>query len=74
MQKFTTPAPGRTPGPNIVNREDYKMHVLLREWKTNEFEILIERWIPETGWESTQILVDDIELERIRNALTQPLR
>jgi hypothetical protein len=73
MQPFTTPAPGRTPakkfGPNIVDREDYKMHILLREWKPGEFEILIERWMPETGWTSTQILADTVELERIRQVL-----
>lgn len=69
MQKYVTPAPGRTPGPNIVNREDYKMHIVKRQYMPNEWEILIERWIPETGWTRTQILVDTDEIERIRLAL-----
>jgi hypothetical protein len=74
MQPYTTPAPGRTPEkkkaePNIVNRDDYKMHVLKREYAVGEFEILIERWIPETGWTRTQILVDTDEVERLRLAL-----
>ena len=74
MQKYITPAPGRTPAkkkpePNIVNRDDYKMHILKREYAVGEYEILIERWIPETGWTRTQILCDSNEIERIRLAL-----
>jgi hypothetical protein len=75
MQIPVTPKPGQTPEPkekpepNIVNREDYKMHVLKREYAVGEFEILIERWIPETGWTRTQILVDSHEVERLRLAL-----
>jgi len=75
MQKYVTPHPGQTPEkkekpePNIVNRDDYKMHVLRREWNKGEFEILIERWIPETGWTRTQILCDEHEIEKLRIAL-----
>lgn len=69
MQPFVTPHPGRTPGPNIVNRADYKMHILKRQYRDGEWEILIERWIPETGWTRTQILCDDNELQKIQNAL-----
>lgn len=69
MQKYTTPAPGRTPGPNIVNREDYKMHIVRREYAPNEHEILIERWIPETGWTRTQILCNTDELAKISQAI-----
>lgn len=75
MQIPVTPLPGQTPkqkekpGPNIVNRDDYKMHILKREYAPNEWEILIERWIPETGWTSTQILCDTKELDNIRKAL-----
>lgn len=69
MQKYTTPAPGRTPGPNIVDREDYKMHIVRREYAPNEYEILIERWIPETGWTRTQILCNTDELAKISQAI-----
>jgi hypothetical protein len=65
MQKFITPHPGRTPGPNIVNRDDYKMHILKREYFDGEIEIQIERWIPETGWSRTQILCSAEELSKI---------
>jgi len=71
MQQYRTPAPGRTPRaePNIVNRDDYKMHILKRSWGKDEHEILIERWIPESGWSRTQILCDDLELAKIRLVL-----
>ena len=71
MQKFTTPAPGRPAGPNIVNRDDYKMHILKRQYFDGEYEILIERWIPETGWTRTQILCDQMALTKIIAALTE---
>jgi len=70
MQPFVTPAPGRTPGPNIVNRDDYKMHIVKRQYMPNEWEILIERWIPESGWTRTQILCDHQELAKIQDVLT----
>jgi len=69
MQTYTTPAPGRTPGPNIVDTADYKMHILKRLYAPDQYEILIERWIPETGWTRTQILCDDLELKKIQAVL-----
>lgn len=69
MQRYVTPAPGRRPEPNIVNRDDYKMHILKREYADGEYEILIERWIPETGWTRTQILCDKTELKKIQAIL-----
>ena len=74
MQKYTTPLPGRTPDksqPNIVNRDDYKMHILKREYMPGEWEILIERWIPETGWTRTQVLCDSDELKQIQRVLLE---
>ena len=53
------------PAPNIVNRDDYKMHILKRQYFDGEYEILIERWIPETGWTRTQILADRAMLQKI---------
>lgn len=70
MQAYTTPAPGRTPGPNIVDRQDYKMHIVKRQYADGEYEILIERWIPETGWTRTQILCNNDELEKIKAAVS----
>jgi hypothetical protein len=69
MQEFITPRPGRSPGPNLVNTDDYKMHVLKREYQNGEWEILIERWIPETGWTRTQLLLSKQQLEKF-NELT----
>ena len=71
MQPYTTPAPGRTPPqPNIVNRDDYKMHILKRQYHDGEWEISIERWIPETGWTRTQILCSHDELDKIVQVLS----
>lgn len=71
MQRYTVPHPGRTPGPNIVNNADYKMHILKRQYSDGQWEILIERWMPETGWTRTQILCEDNELEKIRQVLAE---
>jgi hypothetical protein len=71
MQLPLTPRAGQTPGPNIVNRDDYKMHILKRQYADGEWEILIERWIPETGWTRTQILCEPDELEKIITVLTE---
>lgn len=69
MQPYVTPEPGRTPGPNVINRDDYKMHILKRSYAPGEWEILIERWIPETGWTRTQILCNQEELEKIKELI-----
>ena len=65
MQPYVTPHPGRTYRPNIVDNDDYKMHILKRQYFDGEYEILIERWIPETGWSKTQILCDEADLKKI---------
>ena len=70
MQRYLTPEAGRTPGPNIVNREDYKMHIVKRQYQDGEYEILIERWIPETGWTRTQILCDAEDFAKILAVLS----
>lgn len=60
-----------TIGPNIVNQDDYKMHILKRQYQDGEWEILIERWIPETGWQRTQILTDQTGLDKICQVLAE---
>jgi len=65
MQKFVTPHPGRTPGPNLINTDDYKMHIVKAEYRPGDWEILIERWIPETGWTRTQLLLTTAQLEKL---------
>lgn len=66
MQPYVTPHPGRSPGPNLVNTDDYKMHILKREYQPNEYEILIERWMPESGWSRTQLLLTKEQLDKLR--------
>jgi hypothetical protein len=68
MQQYVTAHPGR-PGPNLVNRDDYKMHILKRQYSDGEWEILIERWIPETGWSRTQMLLTQSEFDKFRHIL-----
>jgi len=68
MQQYVTPHPGR-PGPNLVNRDDYKMHILKRQYHDGEWEILIERWIPESGWQRTQMLMTQTEFDKFRHIL-----
>jgi len=69
MQQYVTPHPGRTQGPNLANTEDYKMHVIKREYQPGEYEILIESWIPETGWTRTQLLLTVEQLDKLRTVL-----
>lgn len=68
MQPYVTPHAGRSQ-PNIVNRDDYKMHIVKRQYHQGEYEILIERWIPETGWTRTQIMCNAQELVKIQQAI-----
>ena len=65
MQPYTVVHPGRSPGPNLINTEDYKMHIVKAEYRPGDFEILIERWIPETGWTRTQLLLTRLQLEKL---------
>ena len=70
MQPYTTPHLGRTPGPNLINTEDYKMHIVKAEYRPGDFEILIERWIPETGWTRTQLLLDQEHFDKVKSILS----
>lgn len=70
MQKYVTPHPGRTPPePNIVNREDYKLNFLVREFRPNEYQLSIEKFIPETGWTQQQFFLTETELNSIKEAI-----
>ena len=56
----------RRHGPNIIDTEQYKMHVLTREYQPGEWEILIETWAPEQGWATTQYLLTAAELKKFK--------
>ena len=60
MQEIT-----QRPGPNLINDDDYKMHIVKCEYQPGDWEILIERWIPETGWTRTQLLLSTQQLEKL---------
>jgi hypothetical protein len=53
-------------GPNIIDTEQYKMHVLKREYMPGEWEILVETWTPEQGWATTQYLLSAQELKKFK--------
>lgn len=66
MQKYITPAPGRTPGANIVDRTDYKLDFNLREYRPSEYLLAISKFIPETGWREQKFFLTTEELAKIR--------
>lgn len=56
-------------GPNVVNTEEYKLHVLKRSYQPDECEILIESWTPKSGWHTEQLILDTDELIKFREIL-----
>ena len=56
-------------GPNVVNTEEYKLHVLKRSYQPDECEILIESWTALDGWHTTQLILDTAELTKFREIL-----
>ena len=65
--KQYTPQAGRTPPlANIVDREDYKLHISLKEFRDNEFHLTIAKYIPEHGWTTQNFFLTHNELDLIR--------
>lgn len=75
MQKYVTPAPGRTPPPkplgNIVDEEHYKVNVELKMLRDNNYHLEIETWIPEHGWTKRELFLTVKELARLQKVLNQ---
>ena len=76
MQKYTTPAPGRTPATNwsktttITDRQGYKLEVTVQPSRGNEFLITITRTIQEVaGPSKLQLFLSKEELELLRLSL-----
>jgi hypothetical protein len=55
---------------NIVDEEHYKLDVRVTELRNENFQLSIERWIPETGWTKLELFLTDAELKRIQKALS----
>ena len=73
MQPYVTPHPARTPPEaNIVNRSDYKLDFAVTEFRTGEYVLTIDKFIPEYGWISQQYFLDAAELARVQTALNAP--
>jgi hypothetical protein len=70
MQPYVTPAAGRTPVSNmIVDREDYKLSVTLTEFRTGEYQLCVDRFMQDSGWNNTQLFITETELNQIRRIL-----
>jgi hypothetical protein len=73
MQPYVTPHPGRTPPEaNIVNRSDYKLDFTVSEFRTGEYVLTIDSFIPEHGWISKQYFLDAAELARVQAVINAP--
>ena len=73
MQKYVTPAPGRTPGrttrTRIVQREDYQLDVKVTAVAGNQWRLQILRYIPETAWTNVEFYLTDDELVAFKRAI-----
>jgi len=73
MQKFVTPAPGRTPTRaglgNIVDEEHYKVNVEVNELDNEQWHVKIETWIPEQGWTKKELFLSAPEIGRLHHVL-----
>jgi hypothetical protein len=70
MQQYVTPLPGRSPEPNITNRDDYKLDIRLKEFRQNEHLLTVRKFIPETNWTEQKFFLTQEELARLQDAIT----
>ena len=72
MQKYVTPHPGRTAPKglgNVIDEEHYKVNVKLTELRNENWQVEIETWIPEQGWNKKELFLTLPELRRLHHAL-----
>ena len=72
MQKFTTPAPGRTPArwkANVIDTLNYKVNVKLTELRNENWHLEFETWTPEHKWVHRELFLTMEELERFQQAV-----
>jgi len=70
MQTYITPAPGRSPAHSMItDREDYKLEVIVKEFKPNQFQLILRRYVIETGWTKTELFLTADELELLKQSL-----
>lgn len=70
MQQYVTPAPGRSPEPNITNRADYKLDIRLQEFRQDQYLLTIRKFIPETNWTEQKFFLTPEELTQLKDAIT----
>lgn len=56
---------------NITDEEHYKLDVRLTKPEHTEYQLTIERWIPETGWTTLQLFLTEKELTNIRREVNR---
>ena len=56
-------------GPNIVDDDDYRLHIRKIAVATGVWTLDIEQWAAGHGWQTLQLTVTDDEIERIRQQL-----
>lgn len=69
MQKYVTPAPGRTARANVIDTLNYKVTVRLTELRNENWQLEFETWTPEHGWVRRELFLTMEELERFQQAV-----
>jgi hypothetical protein len=70
MQPYTTPAPGRTPGPNVIDNLNYKVNVRLTALRNETWHVEFDTWTPEHRWVHRELFLTAEELQRLQKALS----
>lgn len=66
MNRYVTPAAGRTPGANIADTDHYKLDIELTELRNENWQLTISRWIPESAWTRLELFLTNDELLKIK--------
>ena len=74
MQKYCTPAPGRTPArftTMVIDTLNYKVDIVLTKLRNDNWQLETKTWTPEHGWVIRQLFLTMEELNRYKEALNK---
>ena len=57
--------------PNIIDNSTYKLDVQVT-WLPHppgQYQVVIARWIPEHGWDETELFLSEQELDNLKQAI-----